>query len=990
MIVTELTDIFDRYRSDKDIFHDLMPRKMQEILLVATLYDAFILERDGLLSEQIFGEYYQLNLSSAPRITSAYSRDDALRKLSAHDFDMVILMVGLDVRTPLDVAAEIRRAHPGLPNLLLFNNSAALPLCPPHDAPEMAAIDRVFVWNGYSKIFLAMTKYVEDLLNVDNDLEVGMVQVILLIEDGVRFYSRYLPILYVEIMRQTQRLIGEENLDEMHKLLRMRARPKVLLATSHEQAVELYQRYRENLLAVITDVQFPCRGESDPEAGLRFVGMLKEENPDLPVLVQSSDARNAPRAHALGASFVHKTSENLASELRHFLTERLGFGSFVFRDPDGVEIGRVHDLEELERRLGELPDETLLYHASRNHFSAWLMAHGEVLFARILRQARIEDFPDAGELRAFIVSIFSKVRNLKVQGRVVHFNEYVFTQASCIARLADGSLGGKGRGTAFISHLVENIDFASHVEGIDIRLPRTAIIGIDAFEAFLDAYPRTAALYRDEDYGRIRREFLETPLPEFLTWKLRRFVQLVTRPLAVRSSGLFEDMLLQPFAGIYDTFLIPNSSPDPEVRYRQLADAIRLVYASLFSPRSRAYFEVIHYKLEEERMAIVLQEVVGQVQGHYCYPHISGTAQSHNYYPVSGLEPGDGIANLALGLGTYVVDGEQCFRFSPRRPKIDLVAPEAQAGATQRHFYALDLTRHEPPLVEGEEACYVRREVAEAERETDLNLLASVYDLENHQLQPGLRGRGPRILNFANILKYDAFPLARTIDMLLEVGEQALGNPVEIEFAVDLGAAPGARPIFYLLQLKPLIHRLEEVTLDAADFSPDTCVLFTDAAMGNGRDETIHDLVYADPEAFDNTLTLDMVAELEAINRGLKDEERQAVFIGFGRWGTRDRFLGVPVQFHQITQARVLVEAGLPHFQVDSSLGSHFFHNVTSMDIGYFTLRVNNPRHFIDWDWLRAQPPVRATRFFRHVRTERPLPIHMDGRRGLALIGKPE
>jgi len=990
MIVTELTDIFDRYRSDKDIFHDLMPRKMQEILLVATLYDAFILERDGLLSEQIFGEYYQLNLSSAPRITSAYSREDALRKLSAHDFDMVILMVGIDVRTPLDIAAEIRRAHPGLPNLLLFNNSVALPLCPPHDAPEMAAIDRVFVWNGYSKIFLAMTKYVEDLLNVDNDLEVGMVQVILLIEDGVRFYSRYLPILYVEIMRQTQRLIGEESLDEMHKLLRMRARPKVLLATSHEQAMELYGRYRENLLAVITDVQFPCRGESDPEAGLRFVGMLKEENPDLPVLVQSSDARNASRAHALGSSFVHKTSENLAAELRHFLTERLGFGSFVFRDRDGVEIGRVHDLEELERRIGELPDDTLLYHASRNHFSAWLMAHGEVLFARILRQARIEDFPDAGELRAFIVSIFSKVRNLKVQGRVVHFNEYVFTQASCIARLADGSLGGKGRGTAFISHLVENIDFKSHVEGIDIRLPRTAIIGIDAFEAFLDAYPRTAELYREDDYERIRREFLETPLPDFLTWKLRRFVQLVTRPLAVRSSGLFEDMLLQPFAGIYDTFLIPNSSPDPEVRYRQLADAIRLVYASLFSLRSRAYFEVIHYKLEEERMAVVLQEVVGQVHGHHCYPHISGTAQSHNYYPVSGLEPGDGIANLALGLGTYVVDGEQCFRFSPRRPKIDLVAPEAQAGVTQRHFYALDLTRHEPPLVEGEEACYVRRSVAEAELETDLNLLASVYDIENHQLQPGLRGRGPRILNFANILKYDAFPLARTIDMLLEVGEQALGNPVEIEFAVDLGATPGARPVFYLLQLKPLIHHLEEVTLDAADFTPGACVLYTDAAMGNGRDNTVHDLVYADPEAFDNTRTMEMAAELEELNRALKDEARQAIFIGFGRWGTRDRFLGVPVQFHQITQARVLVEAGLPHFQVDSSLGSHFFHNVTSMDIGYFTLRVNTPNHFIDWDWLRAQPPVRATRFFRHVRTEKPLPIQMDGRRGLAMVGKPE
>jgi hypothetical protein len=990
MIVTELTDIFDRYRSDKDIFHDLMPHKMQEILLVATLYDAFILERDGLLSEQIFGEYYKLNLSSAPRITSAYSREDALRKLSAHAYDMVILMVGIDVRTPLEIAAEIRREFPALPNLLLFNNSAALPLCPPHDAPEMAPIDRVFVWNGYSKIFLAMTKYVEDLLNVDNDLEVGLVQVILLIEDGVRFYSRYLPILYVEVMRQTQRLITEENLDEMNKLLRMRARPKVLLATSHEQAMELYGKYRDNLLAVITDVQFPCRGDSDPEAGLRFVGMLKEENPDLPVLVQSTDDRNAPRAHALGASFIHKTSENLASELRHFLTERLGFGSFVFRDRDGVSIGRVQDLDELERRIGDLPDETLLFHASRNHFSAWLMAHGEVLFARILRQARIEDFPTAKEMRAFILSIFGKVRNLKVQGRVVHFNEYVFSQASCIARLADGSLGGKGRGTAFISHLVENIDFASHVEGIDIRMPRTAIIGIDAFEAFLEAYPRTHELYRDEDHERIRLEFLQTPLPDFLTWKLRRFLQLVDRPLAVRSSGLFEDMLLQPFAGIYDTFLIPNSSPDFEVRLRQLEDAIRLVYASLFSLKSRAYFDVIHYKVEEERMAIVLQEVVGQVHGRYCYPHISGTAQSHNYYPVHGLEPEDGIANLALGLGTYVVDGEQCFRFSPRHPKVDLIAPEAQAGASQRHFYALDLESVDPPLVEGDQVCYARLDIAEAERHGGLHLLASVHDLENHQLVPGVHGRGPRILNFANILKYDAVPLARTIEMLLEVGEQALGNPVEIEFAVDLGAAPGARPVFYLLQLKPLIHRHEDVSLESDEFDRQTCALYTDAAMGNGRDDTLHDVIFADPDTFDNTRTLEMAQEVELLNRDLKAQDRQAIFIGFGRWGTRDRFLGVPVQFHQITQARVLVEAGLPHFQVDSSLGSHFFHNVTSMDIGYFTVQVRAPGQFIDWDWLRAQPTVRSTAHFHHVRTERPLTLLMDGRRGLALIRKPE
>ena len=990
MIISELTDVFDRYRSDKDIFHDLMPHKMQEILLVATLYDAFILERDGLLSEQIFGEYYQLNLTSAPRITSAYSREDALRKLAKHNFDSVILMVGIDVRTPLEIAADIRAAVPEIPILLLFNNSVALPLCPPHDAPEMAPIDRVFVWNGYSKIFLAMTKYVEDQLNVDNDLALGMVQVILLIEDGVRFYSRYLPVLYVEIMRQTQRLIGEENLDEMHKLLRMRARPKVLLATSHEEALALFTKYRDNLLAVITDVQFPCQGSSDPEAGLRFVGMLKQENPDLPVLVQSSDLKNEARAHALGASFVHKSSEHLAGSLRAFLTEHLGFGCFVFRDPEGNEIGRVHNLDELEGRLQEIPDETLLYHAQRNHFSAWLMAHGEVLFARILRSARIEDFQNAEEMRAYIRSIFVRVRNLKVQGRVVHFNEYVFSQTSCIARLADGSLGGKGRGTAFISHLVENIDLSSHVEGIDIRQPRTAIIGIDAFETFIETFNTSNGLYGDEDYERIRRRFLETPLPDFLTWKLRKFLQLVTRPLAVRSSGLFEDMLLQPFAGIYDTFLIPNSHPDPEVRYQQLVDAIRLVYASIFSPKSRAYFDIIHYKLEEERMAVVLQEVVGQVHdGRYCYPHISGTAQSHNFYPIHGIAPEDGIANLALGLGTYVVDGEQCFRFCPRHPRVDLVAPEAQSRASQRHFYALDLQDAAPDLIQGEQACYTRLDVSDAEKHTDLSLLASVYDIENQRLNPGLSGRGPRILNFANILKYDALPLAKTISLLLEIGEKALGNPVELEYAVDLGTKPGDRPAFYLLQLKPLIHRMEEITLSVDQFVRDEAVLFTDRAMGNGSDATIHDIVFADPELFDNTHTLEMVDEVEQLNRDLREAGRHAVFISFGRWGTRDHWLGVPVQFHQITQARVLVEASLPHFQIDSSLGSHFFHNVTSMGIGYFTLQMREANHFVNWEWLRSLTPVRTTAHFRHVHTEAPLEIFMDGRQGLALIRKP-
>ncbi len=982
----ELSEIFDRYRTEANIFHDLMPFKVQEILLVATLYDAFILERDGQLSQQIFGEYYQLNLSSAPRITSAYGREDALRKLARRPCDLVIVMVGLDVQTPLEIAAEIK-AQRDVPILLFFNNSVALPLCPPADAPEMKAIDRVFVWNGYSKVFLAMTKYVEDRRNADNDTALGMVQVILLVEDSVRFYSRYLPLLFVEIMKQTQRLIAEEKLDEVHKLLRMRARPKVLLATSREEAMALYEKYEKYLLAVVTDVQFPCAGGSDAEAGLEFAAFLKERRPDLPVLVQSSEVRHEVRAHELGASFLYKHADRLSFGIRSFLMEHLGFGSFVFRMADGTEIARAEDFPSFERLVREVPEESLVYHATRNHFSAWLMAHGEVLLARALRGARVHDFESTGHLRAHLQSVFEQVRWTKVRGRIIHFDRTMFSSC-CVARLANGSLGGKGRGTAFIGHLLENIDF-SQFTGMAVRMPRTAIIGIDAFEGYLD---RLQAAGIDpcqaQDYEELRRRFLEVELPEDLVAKLREYTDLVRTPVAVRSSGLFEDMLLQPFAGIYDTYLIPNSSPDLDVRLQQLCDAIRMVYVSIYSPTARAYFESIGYKLEEERMAIVLQEVVGNAYDGYFYPHISGTAQSFNYYPVAGLAPGDGIANIALGLGEYVVEGGQCHRFCPRRPKMELVAPEAQVQASQRYFYALNLQAPPPDLVRGEMGCYERLDIAQAESHGTLGPLVSVWDIENHRLQPGLYARGPRILDFANILKYESLPLAKTIEFVLELGAQAMGNPIEIEFAVDLARLDA--PVFYLLQIKPLLQSGQEVSVSPEELDPARCVVFSDMAMGNGRDATVHDIVYAIPERFDNARTLEMAEELEAINRALHDEGRHAVFIGFGRWGTRDRSLGIPVRFHQISRARMLVEAALPDFQVDSSLGSHFFHNLTSMNIGYCTVGVNRLRQFVNWEWLASRPAVRETAHFRHVRTQEPLEILMDGRQGLTIVRIPE
>lgn len=988
MIFQELTDIFDHYRSDKDIFHDLMPFKVQEVLLVATLYDAFILERDGQLSEQIFGEYYQLNLSSAPRVTSAYSPDDALRKLGERKFDLVILMVGLDTRTPLALAAEIKKRR-DLPVVLLFNNSANLHQCP-IDSPDLRDIDRIFVWNGYSKIFLAITKYIEDRMNVVNDTALGMVPVILLIEDSIRFYSRYLPFLYAEVMRQTQRLIADENLDEMNKLLRMRARPKILLATTYEEALQLFTQYRKALLAVISDVRFPRGGAVDPQAGLTFCRSVKEELPDLPILIQSSESSNEPKAHLLGAGFINKNSETLAFDIRNFLMDRLGFGNFIFRDLQGREIGSAANMEELEHLIRTIPDESLLYHAARNHFSAWLTARGEMLFARIMRSAHAADFPSPDGLRAFILSLFEKVRAKKVKGRVINFDESVFGSASYIVRFANGSLGGKGRGIAFINNLVEHIDLSKHIPDLPIRIPTTAVIGIDEYDRMIDAPGLRNAIFRDTDHEQVKDLFLGTALSLDLRKKLKTFLSMVTCPLAVRSSGLFEDMLLQPFAGIYSTYIIPNNHPDLNVRFKQLMDAIRLVYASVFSPRSRAYFDAVGYKIEEERMAVIIQEVVGARHGRYHYPHLSGTAQSFNYYPVAHLRPEDGIATAALGLGSYVVEGEQAFRFSPRYPKLDLLAPEYQAQSSQRFFYALDLDRTMPDdLREGEESCYTRLEIAEAEPHGVLTHLASVYDLENHRIEPGLSRRGPRIINLANILKYDQVPLAHAIEVLLEIGEKSMGNPVEIEYALDLDTGGTGKPTFYLLQMKPLIQKGEEVSLTDDDLRADDLLLRTDRAMGNGQ-EDIHDLVFTDPALFNTAETVEMTAELEEINAALKAEGRRHILIGFGRWGTRDRWIGIPAQFNQISQARVIVEAGLEHFQVDSSLGSHFFHNITSMNIGYFTVRWGTPNHFIDWDWLLSRPVFKSTPHFRHIRSERPFTVIMDGRRGLSVIRKPE
>ncbi|TFG82869.1 MAG: pyruvate, phosphate dikinase [Spirochaetales bacterium] len=987
MYFNELVASYDRERRERDIFHDLMRYRVREVLLVASLYDSFILESDGALSDQIYGEFYKLNLTTAPRVTCAYTEDSAVEMFGTAPYDLAILMAGLDFDGPLALAERLKSVHPETPVLLLAMNNSSLTGLGIECPGTLHNIDRVFVWNGYSKLFVGMIKYVEDLHNVDNDTRVGMVRVVLLIEDSVRYYSRYLPLLYSVVMKQTQQLVEDERVIETYKILRMRGRPKVLLATSYDEAEELFTRYEPNLLTVISDVRYPRGGEVDPEAGFRFLRMSKERKPDLPVLIQSHEIANREVAYALGASFVDKNSQTLGRELAHFFQTQLGFGPFVFRDANGGELARAKSMDEFEELLGTVPPESLLYHADSNHFSTWLMARGEVRFAKLIRNYMPDDFANVQELRDFIIRSLYDLRRGKSRGVIPGLGSHRYDRS--LIRLGGGSVGGKGRGLAFIKSLIDNLAFTQgQPNGMEIRLPYTAFIGIDEFESWMDTNGLWNFAWYEADTPTLSRTFLSHPLGAELVGRLRQFLSTTNAPLAVRSSGLFEDMLMVPFSGVYDTYLIPNSHQDREQRLAQLCDAIRLVYASLFSASARAYFNVASYKIEEERMAVVVQEMVGQRHGRWHCPLVAGTAHSYNYYPVSYLKPDDGLCVMAYGLGPYVVEGGESFRFSPRYPKLDIVAPEHRMSGGQRWFYALDMERTEFDLSTGEDATLLRLELSEAEADPSFGLTASTWNMNDQRLEPGISGGGPRIMDFAPILKYDAFPFAQAVDAVLEVCAKSMGIPVEIEYAVSQDG-PGGEAVFYLLQIKPLIQNADKVNVEADDVDRSACLVVSDRCMGNGRNASIMDIVYVDPATWDASCTEAMAVEIGEMNTGLAAEGRPYILIGPGRWGTRDRWLGVPVTFAQISGAKAIIEADLEGFRVESSLGSHFFHNVTAMNIGYFSVPFGSKASFVDWEGLAALPAFRRGSYCVQIRTEEPIELLMDGRRGHGAIKKP-
>ncbi|RMG11084.1 MAG: hypothetical protein D6731_16255 [Planctomycetota bacterium] len=960
-------------------FHDLMSWRVERILLVASLYDAFVLEEDGRLTERIFSQFSSLSLSSPPRVTPVRSVTHALRALESGSYDLVVLMLRLTDEESASFVREVKRRHPGVPVVFLTYDGSGLPRRVA--AMEDAGIDRAFLWQGDTSIFLAMIKLMEDQANLDTDVSRGDVRLVVVVEDSVRYVSTFLPVLYREILSQAQALI-DEGLNDFHKIFRMRARPKVVLATTYEEALELFERYPLNVLGFLSDIRFPRGGEPSADAGFELLAAVRRWAPDVPFMLLSAESSNAQRAHASGALFLDKNSPTLVKELRRFLKHHLGFGDFIFRLPDGAEVDRARDLEELLAGLRNAPGESVAYHATRNHFSHWLAARGEFALARAIRPRRPEEFDGPEELRADLIRRIQHARQALQRGIIADLITGArFHSTRTFQRLGQGSLGGKSRSIAFLGALLERARLEESFPEVHIGVPRTVALGAYVFEQFVEANDLERLLSADLPDEAIAAAFLAGEFPSEVTASLCRVLEAVRSPLAVRSSSLLEDSPEQPFAGVFQTFMLPNNHPELGMRLEQLTHAIKLVYASAWFASAQRYLKAIGQKPLEQQMGVAIQQVVGRTYEKVFYPTISGVAQTHNFYPVRYQRPEDGVALVALGLGKTITDGGAALRFSPQHPGIvpQLSNLERIFDETQRRLWALDLSRPDARVSPQSEHPLVRIDLADAERHGTLTHLASVYSAQDHRLRDGLSTPGPRVVTFAPILKWKSFPLCDLLGRVLERAHEAMAGPAEIEFSAVLD---DDQPEFHLLQIRPLtvVEAVQPLDLPlAAGAHP---IVASARCLGHGRVDGLRDVVYVKPQTFDRTQTPAIAAEVARCNEELLGAGKPYVLLGPGRWGTSDPFVGIPVAWDQVCGARAFVEASLPGFEVEPSQGSHFFHNLTAFRAFSFSVGLRRPDEHVDWAWLDRQPAFWEGLWVRRLELRVPLTVAVDGRSG--------
>jgi CheY-like chemotaxis protein len=976
-------------------FANLMNKRILNVLLIATNYDAFMLEDDGRIDEQIFNEYTSLSLRYPPRFTQVSTENEALSAMLQTHFDLVICMPNMDDTDIFATANHIKSLYPDIPIVVLtpFSREVTKRI----SQEDLSSIDYVFSWLGNAELLLAIIKLLEDRMNVDDDIQSVGVQTILLVEDSIRFYSSALPHLYKFVLQQSKKF-SKEALNPHQQTLRMRGRPKILLARSYEEAESLYDKYRQNMLGIVCDMSFSRKGKKDNFAGYKFGCKVRNEDRFVPLIFDSSESANIVYAEELNCSFIDKNSKTFPQDLRKEITNNFGFGDFIIINPaTREEVMRITSLIDLQKKIFEIPDDSLIYHLSHNHFSRFFYSRAIFPVAEFLKGIDVSDYSDMIEARKVIFEAIVGYRKMKNSGVVAVFEKDRFDEYSNFARIGEDSLGGKGRGLAFMGQMIKRHanDLENKFPNAFVQIPKTVVLATDIFDEFMetnDLYEIALQNLPNED---ILRYFLKASLPKRLIEDLTAFFDVVKTPVAIRSSSLLEDSHYQPFAGIYNTYMAPKIE-DKYDMLEKISNAIKGVYASVFFKDSKAYMTATQNLIDQEKMAIVLQEVVGQNYGERCYPTISGVARSLNFYPVGDEKPEDGIANVALGLGKYIVDGGITLRFSPLHPHniIQTGSLDFALKETQTRFYALNLQSLTAEQLSPDDAYnLLKLPVKEADKDGSLMYVSSTYDPADQVLLDGYYpGPNRKVITFSGVLQYDVFPLPGILDYILKLGQAEMGRPVEIEFAANLRKNEAGEPVgtFYLLQIRPIVDSKEMMEEDLSLIRKEEALLYSEHALGHGIANDVFDVIYVKTDGFNAGNNPAIAYEIEKWNKEMMDEGRNYVLVGPGRWGSADPWLGVPVKWPHIANARVIVESGLENYRIEPSQGTHFFQNLTSFGVGYLTI---NPYikgdGIFDEAFLNTQPAFRETQFIRQVRFEKPMVIKIDGKKNIGIVMKP-
>ncbi len=986
----ELQDSFNKIKFKETRFDLLLQDRIYNALIVSSSYDAFGLEEDGRIEEQIFNEYSSLNLRYPPRILHAETAEKALALISRTNIDLVITMLKVGEKfDAFEFAKEIKKKYPNKPVVVLtpFSREVSLRL----SREDLSGIDYVFSWLGSADILLAIIKLIEDKMNTERDTKVAGVQAILLIEDSIRYYSGYLTHMYKILLSQSKKFM-KEGLNEHRQMMRMRGRPKILLATNYEKANEIYEKYKNNLLGIVSDVKFPRNNKIDSEAGLRFVKKVKEDNAYLPILLQSSEIENEMKARKLKVGFLHKLSKTNSLELDEFMNKFFAFGPFEFVDPKNQKIiTQCHNLRSLQKAIMEIPDNSFEYHANRNHFSKWLKARALFPIANFFAKIKREEIGnDLLTIRKFLYNAIAVYRKARARGVIAEFDRENYDDSVIFSRIGNGYIGGKARGLAFLDALIKKNPELDEYEGVSIKIPHTVAISTEVFDEFMENNDLYSVALSDKKNEVILKRFIKAKLPKKTIKDLKKFLEVTNYPIAIRSSSVLEDSHYQPFAGVYATFMIANSSSDSNENLRQLVQAVKSVYASVYYKETKAYMTATHNLIDDEKMGVVLQEVCGNKYGDRFYPTFSGVARSINFYPVENEKSDEGIVNVGLGLGKHIVEGKKSLRFSPEYPKkiLQLASPETALRETQKTFYALDLNEKNfsPSTDDGVNIKSLR--IKEAENDGSLFQISSVYDFTDNILREGRMYDGKRLITFANVLKYDSFPLADIIKKVLKISEKAMNNPVEIEFAVNLDQINGNHRVFNLLQIRPIVEDTADYDVSLENIDDNEVILRSESALGHGIIKDVYDIVYVKPETFDSVNNQKIVSIIERINNKLVAENKNYILVGPGRWGSSDPWLGIPVKWAHISGARLIVESGLEDYRVDPSQGTHFFQNLTSFKVGYFTINPFKNDGFFDLAYLSEKKAIYEDEFVRHVRFEDNVIIKIDGKNSKGVVMK--